>query len=221
MKNYILLTLILIANCSLTLAQKKERPFRCGFYSRDTIQFNKFYNTTLQYIEIKKGERIASVGAQNGNVEIQLSLFKDSIEFTLQDIDTSCLNEAEIEKVIAYYETLVGKKITNKLDIVIGTETKTNLENNYYHRVLLLNVYHELSNKKPMLDGIYACLKSKGSLVVMEKMGKRKGKKRHDCNHIMPFEPDFLGEMKASNFLLTSKTTNAKKSLTFYVFEKS
>ncbi len=221
MKYYILLTLLFIANYNLAFAQKKERPFRCGFYSRDTIQFNKFYNSTLQYIEIKKGERIASVGAQNGNVEIQLSLFIDSIQFTLQDIDTSCLNEVEIQKVKNYYETLVDKTISNKFDIVVGTETKTNLENNYYDRVLLLNVYHELSDKKPMLEGIYACLKNKGSLVVMEKMGKRKGKKRHDCNHIMPFEPDFLAEMKAANFVLASKTTNAKNSLTFYIFEKS
>jgi ubiquinone/menaquinone biosynthesis C-methylase UbiE len=221
MKNYILLTLLFIANYNLAFAQKNERPFRCGFYSRDTTQFNKFYNTTLQYIEIKKGEKVASVGAQNGNVEIQLSLFIDSIEFTLQDIDSSCLNEIEIQKVKNYYEALVGKTITNKFNIVVGAETKTNLENNYYHRVLLLNVYHELSEKKLMLDGIYACLKNKGRLVVMERMGKKKGKKRHDCNHIMPFEPDFLAEMKTSNFVLVSKTANVNKSLTFYVFEKS
>lgn len=217
----ILCIFIFLSNiyCTNSFAQK---PYKCGFYSKDTNKLNHYYQETLQFIEVKKGEQIASVGAQNGNVEVQLSIFTDGITWTLNDIDTGCLNKDEFDKVLHYYESLVNKKIASKFSLVQGTETKTNLQTNFYDRILLINTYHELGNKKIIVDDIYNSLRSKGRLVIMERMANKRNKKRRDCNHIMPYEPDFLEALKASNFLLIDKKipANKKSSMVFYVFEK-
>jgi hypothetical protein len=83
---------------------------------------------------------------------------------------------------------------------------------------LLINTYHELSKKAEILAQINAALKSKGKLIIMEKMAKKKDKKRKDCKHIMPYEPDFLIELQAANFKLVSK--NESDNVTFYEWEK-
>jgi hypothetical protein len=38
------------------------------------------------------------VGASNGAIEAQISVFIDSINWTIQDIDSSCLNRKNLDK---------------------------------------------------------------------------------------------------------------------------
>jgi ubiquinone/menaquinone biosynthesis C-methylase UbiE len=215
-KFFLLLLFTIVTN--LIIAQKTPRPYRCGWVVYDTIKLNESHNQNLKYWNVQKGETVASIGAQNGNLEVRYALFVDSIHWTLEDIDTSCLNKNEFEKVKSYYEKLCNKKINSDFTILIGTETSTNLKDNTYDRILLINTYHELSKKAEILAQINTALKSKGKLVIMEKMAKKKGKKRKDCKHIMPFEPDFLIELQAANFKLVSK--NESDSVVFYELEK-
>jgi hypothetical protein len=66
-------------------AQKNIKPYRCGWVDYDTVKLYETYNQNLKYWNIKKGETVASIGAQNGNLEVRYSLFVDSIHWTLQD----------------------------------------------------------------------------------------------------------------------------------------
>ena len=205
---------------SLSSAQPVPPPAKCGWFVKDLLGLEQSYNTHLKYIEIRKGEKIASVGAQAGNLEVLLSLYTDSIEWTLEDIDTSCLNQQMADRVLQYNLQLANKTINSSFRLVLGTETQTNLPDHYYDRVLLLNTYHEMSDQKPMLADIHRALKPGGRLVVNEKMGSKPGKKRRDCNHIMPFEPDFLQEMTKAHFILVSKyTVPGTRGLSYFVFE--
>jgi ubiquinone/menaquinone biosynthesis C-methylase UbiE len=215
-KLFIFIIFILFVNT--IFAQKNIKPYRCGWVVYDTAKLRESYEKNLKYWNIQKGETVASIGAQNGNLEVRYALFVDSIHFTLEDIDTSCLNKTEFEKVKNYYQTLANKKINSDFTLLIGTETSTNLNANTYDRILLINTYHELSKKAEIVAQINTALKSKGKLIIMEKMAKKKGKKRKDCHHIMPFEPDFLLELQAQNFKLISK--NESDNVTFYEWEK-
>ena len=197
---------------------QNNKPYKCGWIDKDTAQLNKTYNSNLKYWDVQKGETVASVGAQNGNLEVRLSLFIDSINWTLQDIDSSCLNQQEFEKVLNYYEKIGGKKINSQFKLLLGSTTNTNLLSNTYDRILLINVYHELTKKQEILTQINTALKPQGSLVIMERMGNKKGKKRLDCNHIMPYEPPFLEELKQLHFELKSKTM--EKNISYYIFRK-
>ncbi len=207
-----------IITTNLVFAQKKVKPYKCGWVVYDTADLRESFEKNLKYWNAKKGETVVSIGAQNGNLEVRYALNVDSINWTLQDIDSSCLNQIEFEKVKSYYEKLGNKKINGNFKLVLGTETSINLPTLTYDRILLINVHHELTKKKEILTQIHACLKANGKLIVMEKMGKKKGKKRKDCHHIMPFEPDFLIEFESLQFKLISK--NDSDNVSFYEFEK-
>ena len=201
-----------------SFAQKNKSPYKCGFYDRDSAQVRKTYETNLKYWEVQKGETVASIGPANGNLEVRCSIFIDSINWTLEEIDSSCLNKIEFDKVLNYYQTLSNKKIIGNFNLVIGNETGTNLPANTYDRALLINVYHELTKQKEIIAEVYKILKNNGKLVIMEKMANRKGKKRGDCNHIMPYEPDFMKLLLEQKFELVSRTD--VHSLTYFIFKK-
>ena len=218
MKMNQVLILLLIFSTS-AFAQKSNRPYNCGFYDKDTAQLRKTYETNIKYWEVKKGETIASIGAANGNLEVRCSLFVDSINWTLEEIDSSCLNKTEFEKVLNYYQTLANKKVTSNFNLVIGSDTSTNLTPNNYDRVLLINVYHEITKQKEMIAEIYKILKNKGKLVIMERISNKKGKRRKDCPHIMTYEPDFIKLLNEQKFELVSRTE--VHSLTYFIFKKT
>ena len=217
MKKYLTLWFALLLNSAI--AQKIPRPYKCGFYDRDTNQLRKTYETNIKYWEVQKGETVASIGAGNGNLEVRYSLFVDSISWILEEIDSSCLNKTEFERVFNYYQTLANKKVIGNFNIVIGSDTSTNLTPNNYDRVLLINVFHELTKQKEMIAEVYKILKNKGKLVIMERVSNKKGKKRKDCPHIMTCEPDFIKLLTEQKFVLVSKTE--VNSLTYFIFEKT
>ena len=176
-KKLILFLALFIVGLS-TSAQKKERPYKCGAVpkSMSDVEFN--FKNFGQSFNCKPGERIASIGASNGIREVEIAAFTDSIFWTIQDIDTACLNTTEFGNVLAYHEKLIGKSIKGDFKIVIGDLHRTNLQQNYYDRVIMSYVYHELADKESIMADIRRSLNSKGVLVIMEDVAKKIGQKR-------------------------------------------
>ncbi|RYD52650.1 MAG: methyltransferase domain-containing protein [Sphingobacteriales bacterium] len=219
--NHTVLLLALLA-CAAFSPRDKNRPFDCGFYVSDSSQVHSVYRKTLQYIETAPGERIASIGAQNGIFEVELSFFRPGIVWTVQDINPRCLNEVEFGKVKRYYEELMSRKLADSFSLVLGTEDSTRLASGAYDRVLLLNTYHELSDKATVLREIHRVLRAGGRLVVMERMASKPGKIRKDCGHLMPLEGDLLADLERAGFRNVNKSvTHDRWPRTFYTFERA
>lgn len=217
-----LLLLSLFFACTAFAPHPKRRPFNCGYYVSDTAAVYKFYQKSLQYIEVKTGEKVVSIGAQNGTMEVQLSFFRPGISWTLQDINARCLNDTEFAKVRGYYEGLFGRKTDGAFSLVLGAEDSTHLPTDAFDRVLLLNTYHELTNKATMLREIRRVLHPGGRLVLSEMVAGKAGEKRKDCGHFKPVEEELLAELKQGGFSLVSKTTSAtKRPITFYVLKRN
>lgn len=198
-----------------------QHPYKCGYVSKSFEVLQASYNNNSKLFDCKKGETIASVGASNGYVEAQIATFVDSIKWYIQDIDTACLSETELQKVIAYHEKLKGSKIIGNFTVVIGDVNKTNLPANTFDRILLANVYHELSDRKSIMTDIYKKLKPDGIVVIMERMAKKRGIMHHDCNNLMLYEPDFINEMKSFSYTLIKNQSRAKSIfLRYYTFKK-
>ncbi len=197
------------------------RPYKCGYFFESLEGLQKSYNNNSIHFDCKKGETIASVGASDGYVEAQIATFIDSINWYIQDIDTACLNKKELNNVIAYHEKLKGSKIIGNFSLVIGDVHKTHLPENIFDRILLANVYHELSDRKNMMTDIYKNLKPDGVVVIMERMAKRRGKWHRDCNNLMLYEPDFINEMKSFSYLVIKNEHSEKSShIRYYTFRK-
>ena len=108
---------------------KVERPYTCGFYVKNFEELKRAYEAT-KFFDIQPHEKVASIGAANGNREVITAAFIDSVDWTIQDIDTLCLNATEFQKVLAYNEKINGKPIIGQFRVVIGEETRTNLPRN-------------------------------------------------------------------------------------------
>ncbi|MCU0420888.1 MAG: class I SAM-dependent methyltransferase [Cyclobacteriaceae bacterium] len=202
------------------VAQEKKvaRPYRCGFLVHDISSAQSNYQNSSQYFRCQPGERIASVGASNGYIETQIALWVDSIQWTIQDIDSACL--VEFPRVRAHFEKLAGRPISATFDLVLGTSDKTNLPNGQFDRILLSNVYHELTDRDAMMRDLYTKLKPAGVIVIMERMGRKKGERHKDCGHVKLFEPDFIQEMHSFSFRLQKKEASAAMPrLQFFTFE--
>jgi SAM-dependent methyltransferase len=199
------------------IGQKPPRPYRCGFVTKDSTELKAYYRDIWRFANVMRGERVASVGAGNGYVEAQINMVVDSVNWTLQDIDTACLNAREWANVLAHHEKIMQKKSSGSFELVRGAIDQTNLARNHFDRILLFNVYHELSAPTPMLADIRGALNADGVLVLMEKMARKKGERRRDCGHVMPWEPDLLHELEQAGFKLESKVV-AKTFFTFYTF---
>jgi len=220
---YFFATLAFLFSCTkLVFCQQQGLSFECGYYPKDLKRMKKDYQRYGQHFGVIGGEKIACVGAGGANLELNAAVFNDNIQWTLQDIDTFCLNNIRLEKMIKYYEKLTSKPIVGEFNIVIGNDKSTNLTKNYYDRILMSNVYHELSEKEIISKEIYDCLKENGLIVLMERMGREAGEFHSDCGHPRLLEPDFLSEMEKIGFKLIEKVIAEKKSnLIFYTFTKT
>ncbi|MCG8306484.1 MAG: methyltransferase domain-containing protein [Cytophagales bacterium] len=165
----------------------------------------------------RKGETIASIGAGNGTTEVAISCFVDRIDWYLQEIDSARL--FEFHRVREYFEKLYGKKTEANFNLVLGTESSTNLPESTFDRILMVNVYHELTNREAMMNDISKLLKQNGKLVIMEPMAKQAGDLHANCKHLKLYEPDFLQEMRQFGFKLSKRDVGEKISLvTYYTF---
>jgi len=219
---YLIVALTVCISTTAVLGQKEPKPYKCGFIPKDFSELTENYQSFYRHLGVRQGEIVASVGASNGYVEVQISSFIDSIYWTIQDIDTACLNYKELNKVINYHEKLINKRLNGTFDIVIGNISRTNLPIQHFDRILLVNVFHELSDKKSIMLEIHNSLKEHGLVVVMERMATKSGQNHGDCGHPKLVESEFIAEMTTYGFDLLTKVLPTKKSAsTFYTFRNN
>lgn len=219
-----LITLIIggLISCSHSFGQNNKKPYKCGSVPEDFSAVKSNYDNIYKYLGVSKGENVASIGVSNGYLEVNIAAFVDSVNWTLQDIDSTCLNQIEFNQVLNYFEKLNGKPIKGEFSLIVGEEEKTNLLNNNYDRILLVNVFHELTNKEAIMKDISELINSNGEIVISENIAKKKGQLHNGCGHVRLYEPDFLMEMQKFNFRLIKETADRNiPSLKYYTFKKA
>jgi ubiquinone/menaquinone biosynthesis C-methylase UbiE len=122
----------------------------------------------FQFMEIKEGDTIASIGAKNGWFEAAISVYYDKLTFYLEDLSDNCLNTNVLDKTIAQYSKIKNKKIENAFIPHIGTDSSTLLPKGIFAKVLISNTYHHFEKKKEMLSDIYSITKPEGMIYVFE-----------------------------------------------------
>ncbi|MCD6018452.1 MAG: Methyltransferase type 11 [Bacteroidetes bacterium] len=141
--------------------------------SEDMNMFSYLFETKKQlvdFIDLKKGDLVAEIGAGDGvNIGI-LSMFFDSIKFVAQDIDAKTLKNKTYNKVIKKYQNYSHKtqSNTNTFELVIGTKNTTNLPDNKFDVLFIINSFHDFDKQDEMLDDIYKKLKPNGRFILLE-----------------------------------------------------
>ncbi len=200
----------------------RHKPYQGGFYVKNYKAARTEFLTYLAPMGCKAHETIASVGAGNGYKEVVVSLFTDSINWYLQDIDTSLLNPENFGRVYTYFNRMRRKNISGNFHLVIGGLKTTKLPSDTFDRVLMVNVYHELKYKNDIMEDVSRIMKAGGMLVIMEVMARQKGDRHTDCGLPKTWEPDFFSEMNELHYTLVKKDVVEPMSLfTAYTFKKA
>lgn len=156
-----------------------------GIYFTEREKAYRYFEVYLDAINLKKGDKVASIGARSTTFEVSLSAFSDSIYFTLENIDSSCLNNKQIKEVLQALSPLFKNNLTNKFDIVIGNEYETNLAQDYFDKVILVNSLHEFTNVPEMIRNIHNICKQIAMLYIIEDLPFKKYEIHGGCNRLM------------------------------------
>ncbi len=158
----------------------------CGgvyFNSKEVLE--KSWGKSLRFFDLKKGDKVADIGAKSMTFIGTLSVFYENVDFHCEDIDSVCTTSKQAQKVIDFYSKIKGSPISCKLIPVIGTETSTTLPKNFFDKVIIDNSLHEFSEKVLMMKDINKILKKNGFLYLRESLGRTDGELHMGCNQAL------------------------------------
>jgi len=172
MKKYFLIFIVFIIGCSHRDFGFREdnpnKPYKCGWVWADKKFIEKKVKPYFDMYGFKKGDVIGDIGASSGYCEGVFSVFSDSLTFYIEDIDTTCLNNSELTKVINYYTKIKEAPITNKFFLVIGNEKNTNLPGGIFDKIIMNKTFHHLDYPDDIVSDIYKKLKPDGELYISD-----------------------------------------------------
>ncbi len=179
-----MLALLSVLHCAQLLAQKQTAlPYQCGFVLDSEAAIRKVYAPELTILDLHPGQVIADVGGSNGYRMAMFAVLHDSLTFYIEDLDTLCLNEKELDNVRDYYAKIKGRPLNCTFQLVKGSETETKLPKGIFDKVLVTASYHHFSNPESMLADIATKLKPDGRIYLIENVVRKAGKHRKRlCN---------------------------------------
>ena len=150
-------------------ASHKTPPYACG-PTMNQKGIRSVFKPLIDFMELKPGDTFADVGASSGYYTVMMATLMENTTFYIQDIDTTCLNNREFNKVIDYYSRQSHKELrkVNSLHYVIGNRGKTNLPENTFDKIYMNATFHALTEPDEMAKDLYERLKSDGSLFVRD-----------------------------------------------------
>lgn len=175
---------------------------------------------SLRIFDFKPHEIIASVGASGGVWEIYFTSQIDNLTFYVQDIDETLCNEEEIKEGIVFYEKFLEKPIHGKLIPVIGTEKKTNLPENTFDKVLIINSFHEFKYPKEILLDISKTIRKEGVLFIEEQLASYEGEIHEGCLRTLYLENELVDFVEKQGFVLNEIIDKANKVKVFSFYKR-
>jgi hypothetical protein len=155
---------------------------------------------SLDIYNFKEKETIASIGASSGVWEIWFASQVKGLTFYLQDIDVQNCNQEEINEGVVYFEKMGGKKNTGKFIPIIGTQFATNLPQNIFDKVLIINSFHEFYHPEIILHNLQEVLKSNGKLFIEEQLAKYTGEIHEGCGKRLFTESELVEILRKCGF---------------------
>jgi ubiquinone/menaquinone biosynthesis C-methylase UbiE len=200
MKRKINLIVTLLSICVSLNAQHND----CKETYFDTPKKVAKLKPMFDFMNLKSGQTVASIGAGGGWFEAAASIYFDSLTFYLEDITDDCLNPTTVKSTVAQYAKIKQKPITNPFELVVGTDSSTKLPPRYFDRVLLNNTYHHFTKKEKMLSDVRNLLKNEGFLYVFEPIIFESQAKRFKCAYYTS-EQTLIQEFEKAGFTYLTK----------------
>jgi hypothetical protein len=200
MKKIFAVPVFLTAFSISVLCQVKSVKGHCGLYYKNMETLYKQQGAALGFYHFQGGQTIASIGAQCCHWEAAYAAASDSLVFWLEDIDSSSFNERQASFAWNYYDSLRGKPMTSNYHLVLGDEKKTNLPEQTFDKILIINSFHEFSFQKEMLADIKKKLKPGGILYIDEALARKSGDLHGVCKKPIYLSDELIAILKTNGF---------------------
>lgn len=212
MKNIYLAITILYLYSMFFACTQKAKPYTCGpVFKQKSIK--KTFKPLVDILGLTKGKVFADIGASSGAYDVMISTLVEGVTFYIQDIDSTCLNPSELDKIIHYYakqsKQALAKK--NKFFIAMGTYKQTRLPENRFDIVYSNAAFHAIEYKNAIVTDIYQKLKPGGYFFIRDgfaKKGERKYCPDKNCKQPLAHEDELMEILQKSHFTLVKKYDN-------------
>lgn len=113
----------------------------------------------IKNMKIKPTDIIADIGAGSGYHIFKIAPLANKGKVFAVDIQPEMLNAIQFNKK---YDDI------KNIELILGNEQTTNLPENTFDKILMVDVYHEFNYPKEMLQSIKKALKKEGQLFLIE-----------------------------------------------------
>ena len=134
-----------------------------AWLERDSREEEENTSLAIANLPISENSKVADVGAGSGYYTFRIA----------EKVPAGKVYAVDIQKeALDYINTKASEQKVNNIITILGTEKSPNLPASTLDLVLMVDVYHELSFPKEMLQNIRKSLKPGGKLLLIEYRGE-------------------------------------------------
>ncbi len=190
-------------DCQAWSQSQAAAPYQCGFVLASKDAIGEVYGPELRILDLQAGDVIADIGGSNGYRMGMFAALHDSLHIYIEDIDTLCLNQLELDRVRAWYTHVSGQPLHSTFEIVVGTASETRLPLQTFDKVLVTAAYHHFEQPEAMIRDIVDKLKPGGKIYLIENVVRRHGQRRRRlCDDVLMTEAELKSAFEAQNLLV-------------------
>ncbi len=130
-----------------------------GWLERSEREKEEQTSLLIENMNIQSNDAIADIGAGSGYHVFKMAALADDGMIYAVDIQSEMLQAIKLKQ---------QQKNIQNIKLVKGDEQTTNLPVNSIDKVLMVDVYHEFSHPKEMLQSIHTALRDNGKVYLIE-----------------------------------------------------
>jgi ubiquinone/menaquinone biosynthesis C-methylase UbiE len=169
MKAFYKSVLLIFVTVVFLSCSPKVAPYAGGpVISQKSIK--ETFGLIIEFMEIKPGVVFGDVGASSGAITVMMATLMDNSTIYIQDIDTTALNQKNLDKIIQYYskQSKQDLKKKNKFHVIVGDETHSKLPDDTFDRIYSNATIHVFSSLDSMVSDLRRKLKTNGILFMRD-----------------------------------------------------
>jgi ubiquinone/menaquinone biosynthesis C-methylase UbiE len=164
-------------------------------------------NAISQIADLRPGDVIADIGTGDGWFAAVLSTFTDHLTMYLEDVDSVVWKQESFDRALSYFSQQADKPpLKSTFYHRIGSQSATGLAHQQFNKVLIIDTYHHLNNRREMISDAVKLLKPEGKIIILEALARKSGDVHQGCKTPIYFEDEIVSQLQELNMKLLSAT---------------